>query len=376
MPRGEQGRAPKGTPSARPPADGRPRTAGSPSEEMYPAAMQYLAQALMITAFVGVMMVVIEYVNVQTRGASERLLRGGPWRQLLLGSLLGATPGCLGAYMVVTLYAHGNVSLGAVVAAMIATSGDESFVMFAQFPGTALALTLGLAVLGVLAGWGTDRLIPARWAADALDECQLELHDTPSCRCYPRGEVLRQWRRPSLARVTLSLALVSLLVAMSAGWIGPLGWDWKRVTLMLVMGIGLFVVSTVPDHFLRHHLWRHVVVQHVPRIFAWTLGVLLAIGLLSQHVDLHAWVQGSPWVVLLLAALVGIIPESGPHLIFVMLYAQGTLPLSVLAASSAVQDGHGMLPLLALSKRSFFLVKLINVAVGLGVGALLLAAGS
>ncbi len=337
--------------------------------------MQYVLQASMITAFVGVMMLVIEYVNVQTRGASERLLRGGSWRQLLLGSALGAAPGCLGAYMVVTLYAHGNVSLGAVVAAMIATSGDESFVMFAQFPGTALALTVGLALLGVLAGWATDRLVPAPVAARALDECQLELHDTPSCRCYPRGEVLHQWRRPSLARVGLTLGLAALLVVLGVGWMGPPTWDWKRVTLMLVMTIGLFVVSTVPDHFLRHHLWRHVVVEHVPRIFAWTLGVLVAIGLLSQHVDLHAWVQGSPWIVLLLAALVGIIPESGPHLVFVLLYAQGTLPLSVLVASSAVQDGHGTLPLLALSKRSFFLVKLINVAVGLGVGALLLAAG-
>lgn len=338
--------------------------------------MRYVLQALMITAFVGVMMLVIEYVNVQTRGASERLLRGGPWRQVLLGSLLGATPGCLGAYMVVTLYAHGNVSLGAVVAAMIATSGDESFVMFAQFPGTALALTLGLAVLAVFAGWATDRLVPARVAAHALDECQLELHDSPSCRCYPRGEVLRQWRRPSLARLGLSLGLVALLTAMGAGWVGPPSWDWKRVTLMLVMGIGLFVVSTVPDHFLGQHLWRHVVVKHVPRIFAWTLGVLVAIGLLSQHVDLAAWVQGSPWIVLSLAAVVGLVPESGPHLVFVLLYAQGSLPLSVLVTSSAVQDGHGMLPLLALSKRSFFLVKFINLAVGLGVGALMLAAGS
>ena len=48
------------------------------------------------------------------------------------------------------------------------------------------------------------------------------------------------------------------------------------------------------------------------------------------------------WV-LLTGALVGIIPESGPHLIFVMLYAQGLVPFSVLLTSSFVHDGHGML---------------------------------
>ena len=35
-------------------------------------------------------------------------------------------------------------------------------------------------------------------------------------------------------------------------------WNWVRVTLLLVGAFGLFVVSTVPDHFLGEHLWRHV----------------------------------------------------------------------------------------------------------------------
>lgn len=44
-----------------------------------------------------------------------------------------------------------------------------------------------------------------------------------------------------------------------------------------------------------------------------------------------------------------IIPESGPHLIFVMMYAQGLVTFSVLFTTSFVQDGHGMLPLLSYS---------------------------
>jgi hypothetical protein len=40
-----------------------------------------------------------------------------------------------------------------------------------------------------------------------------------------------------------------------------------------------------------------------------------------------------------------------------------------------VQDGHGMLPLLAESRREFMKVKLINLAAGLLLGGALLAAG-
>jgi len=74
------------------------------------------------------------------------------------------------------------------------------------------------------------------------------------------------------------------------------------------------------------------------------------------------------WV-LLIGALMGIIPESGPHLIFVMMYAQGLIPFSVLLTTSFVQDGHGMLPLLSYSLKDSVLIKIFNLIFGLSVGS-------
>jgi len=74
---------------------------------------------------------------------------------------------------------------------------------------------------------------------------------------------------------------------------------------------------------------------------------------------------------ILLAVAIGLIPESGPHMVFITLFAGGFVPFSVLFASSIVQDGHTTLPLLAESKSSFFKAKLINMIVGLAVGLLL-----
>ncbi len=333
-----------------------------------------LTQAAMIAGFVAVMMITVEYVNVLTRGAFENALSGSPLTQYLAAALLGAVPGCLGAFTVVALYSHRVVTLGAVVASMIATSGDEAFVMLALFPRTALWLTLGLAVLGFLVAPLVDRL--AGSARLASESCARMAIHAEECRCFDVPALLRQWRRPTLSRILLSLALAGYLVWVVAGGGGlPPEWNWVRVTLLLTGAFGLFVVSTVPDHFLQEHLWRHVARQHVPRIFAWTAGVLVGIGLLERFADLGTLVRHNLWGVLVAAALIGLIPESGPHLLFVNLFATGGIPISVLVTSSIVQDGHGLLPLLAQSRREFLRVKATCLLVGLVVGAAMLAAG-
>jgi len=75
---------------------------------------------------------------------------------------------------------------------------------------------------------------------------------------------------------------------------------------------------------------------------------------------------------LMISVLMGIIPESGPHLMIVTLFSKNLLPFSILLANSIVQDGHGMLPLLAESRKDFLKVKSINILVGFLVGFLLL----
>ncbi len=325
-------------------------------------------QALNITGFVFVMLLLIDYLNVMTRGLWKGQLASNRWGQYLLAAILGATPGCLGAFLVVGMYTHRLLSMGALVTAMIATSGDEAFVMFAMVPGPALALSLALLVIGILAGAITDR-----FHSGHPDQCiQMVVHEEEACRCFRHGEVLAQLKSMTPARGALLLLLVSLLVALARGYLGPPVWNWIRVTTLTLTAASLLIVGTVPEHFLEHHLWNHVVRKHVPRIFAWTLGTLLALHFLQQYLPVEELVRNNLWVVLLVASLVGLIPESGPHLVFLTLYAQGAIPISILLASSVVQDGHGMLPLLAHSRKDFMYVKAINFGAGLGVGALAL----
>ena len=322
----------------------------------------------MITSFVFIMMLLIEYINVQTSGSWQESLKKSRWGQYILGSLLGALPGCLGAFTVVSLYAHRVVSLGALVATMIATSGDEAFVMFSMIPETALWLTLLLFVIGITAGALTDLLFKRQTRLIEHLNHQLPVHESESCNCFPKGQIWRQIKQMNFPRALLIGIFALFLIFLLSGSVGPKAWDWKKITFVISTVFGLFVVSTVPDHFLEEHLWEHVLKKHLPKIFLWTLGALLALHYLEHYIDVGAWVQNNMLKMLVIAVLVGIIPESGPHLIFVTMFASGSLPLAILLASSIVQDGHGMLPMLAVSRRGFIIVKLINIVIGLMVG--------
>jgi len=232
--------------------------------------------ALMVTGFVTAMMLLIEYLNVLSRGQWQSRLARGFWGQYLLAGLLGVIPGCLGPFSVVAMYSHGTLRLGAVVAAMVATSGDEAFVMLALIPRPALALMAILLVAGVAAGALTDLLLEKRQRAPAGWCESLGVHPEEECRCFPRGQIAAQWKDCTPARGVLSTALSLFAAGLLAGWLGPTDWSWIRITLLLVCCGALFIVATVPDHFLETHLWQHVARKHVPRVFLWTLGALIA----------------------------------------------------------------------------------------------------
>jgi hypothetical protein len=337
--------------------------------------IETLKHALMITSFVFVMMLAIEYLNIQTKGSWQNSLQKSRWLQYVLSAFLGATPGCLGAFTVVALYTHSIVSFGALVAVMIATSGDEAYVMFSLFPGKALLLTAILFFLGIGAGFISDILFKPESVIIKKVRKHLEVHKQDECVCYPRGEILSQLKNFTLQRGLLMIVLALFIAGLLVNQLGPQEWNWIKITFLIGSLAALFIVSTVPEHFLEEHLWEHIVKVHVPRVFLWTFGALLLMHIMLDYLELGNWIKANYLTVMVIACLVGLIPESGPHMIFVTLFAEGAIPFGVLLAGSVVQDGHGMLPLLAESKRGFVFVKMINLAVGLFVGLACYGAG-
>ncbi len=333
-------------------------------------------EAIGISLFVFLMMVVVDYINVYTEGRFTNSMRGGKFRQYLTAGILGSTPGCLGSFLAVTMYIRGMLGFGALSACMIASSGDAAFVMLSQIPTQALILFGILLVIGTASGWIADVLV-AKLGFRPCMTCSDQDHhlEENQCRAWPENGIWEIWKRPLFLRFAFLALVIISFASVFAGILGPASWNWIRVAIVFLLVLGLFVIITVPDEYLLEHVWDHVAKKHLPKIFAWTLFTLASLTILENFVDLQSALTGHMVWIVLVAGLVGLLPDSGPHLLFVFLFANGTVPFSVLLTSSIVQDGHGMLPLLSVSVKDSLMVKGFNLLLGLLVGYAALAMG-
>ena len=408
--------------------------------------LEALRNAVLITGLVVVMMMMIESLNIESRGMVFKGLRRTKFGQVVVASLLGSVPGCMGGFATVSLYTHRMFSFGALVAMMIASSGDEAFVMLAMNPDQALILFAVLFVLAVLVGVTVD------FFHDKIHSRKCDLHDHTecgadtdchdgyvvhdheeisaiseksrngveevTCGCHQEEnhdasvqgtERYASRRHYGWKRLLMFVGLAVFIAALASGQLGhdhsahmghdhsahgshehyhvhdahvhdgPVGEQdhqgidllsegWMNVLFAGLSVIVLIVLLFASDHFVEEHMWEHIIRTHLPVIFAWTFGVLLVLGFALQYVEIDRWISDNTALMIILATLIGIIPESGPHMIFVTLFATGVVPFPVLLASSISQDGHASIPLLAESRRSFLWAKLINCLVALLAG--------
>ncbi len=346
-------------------------------------ALSVFKHALLITVFVFVMMMLVDFMDTVTQRRMTEIIKGGSWRQYSMASFLGSTPGCLGAFMNVSFYIHGTITFGALVGGMIATSGDEAFVMLAEFPRTACVLFALLFLSGIVFAWISDKItalvgiIPCESCGDhQCDHCTSGEDDaTKGTDIFRPTNVFENMRSISFTRFLLLSLIGSFLILIISGRVGPESWNWKRITFVVLSVCSLYIGSVCSEHYLHAHIWNHIAKRHLLRVFFWSFGALLFVRWGLGLWNLEGYVREHMTLVLLVGALLAMIPESGPHLIFVMMYAQGLIPFSVLFTTSFVQDGHGMLPLLSFSIKDSILIKVLNLAFGLMVGGMLFLLG-
>jgi hypothetical protein len=313
-------------------------------------------------------MILIEYINVLTHGIWQRYITQNKWKQYLLAALLGALPGCLGSYMAVAMFSHKLFTLGATITTMIATTGDEAYLMLALFPKQTFILMGILVVIALIAGYFTDKFIKPSFLGQEFSENNLPLHQHEKCTSYNFNELKNNILHPSRIRLAVSVIFTLLLAGIVYGFFMRSAETWMFYTVAIASVVVLLIILSVPKHFIEEHVWNHIVKVHLPKILLWTFIILLFITIMLKYVNLENYISDNMILVLVASVLIGIIPTSGPHLIFVTLFSQGTIPFSILLANSITQDGHGMLPLLGESKKAFILIKAIKVVLALIIG--------
>jgi len=268
-------------------------------------------ETMKIILMVALLMIIIEFLELKFKDKIREKITKRSVNQFVLASLLGSIPGCVDAFFIVSLYVHGLVGFGALAAVMLSTAGDEAFVMLTMIPETALLIFAISVILGIVGGFLADKIAKAT-KLKTSQPCAIEIHE----------EEL----------------------------------DFK--------------------HFLKDHVYGHILKKHIPKLFLWIFLTMLVIGLLIENLNLEPIITNLPvFLLIVFAALIGIVPESGPHLFFLLLFSRGLIPFSVLLVNTISQDGHGLLPLLSYSVKDTIYVQIFTTLFALAVGIFLFSMG-
>ena len=274
-----------------------------------------LRNSILITGLVITMMLLIEYINVQTQGQLSGRLRNSSFFQVVLGSLLGLIPGCMGGFATVSLYTHGVIGLGALGAMMIASSGDEAFVMLAMVPKEALILAAILLPLSIIVGLAVNFFTKGRKLQHSCpDDFRIHSndrhHDDGHGHCDHSGDCphpsFKAMLHPSWQRIVMLLGVGAFTLCLGMGLfehshgagaegcggehshgaaceccegahagheaeaacesghtvkhgINLLDEYWLNLIFALVGLFVLYFLATSNEHFIKEHLWKHVI---------------------------------------------------------------------------------------------------------------------
>jgi hypothetical protein len=278
-------------------------------------------------------------------------LKGSKRWQVPIASVLGATPGCGGAIVVVAAYSSGNVGFGAVVAALTSTMGDAAFLLIATRPdAAAVVLPLSFAV-GILSGWIVDAL-PAIRVEPSTKGCA---YVSLIGRLRPRDFLFFAVFLPGIVLGAAQLLRLPLFEAA-----GPL----PMIVGLLGTATGLWIWATSPVQAMTNAgdapLTR--MAEETSFISVWVIGAYLAYEYTVAFSGLDlALLFGAVAPILPAAAiLIGLIPGCGPQVLVTTLFTNGLIPFSALIGNAISNDGDALFPAIALNPRAAVMATLYS----------------
>lgn len=273
----------------------------------------------------------------------QSLKKAKGW-QLPLAAILGATPGCGGAVVVVAAYSSGNVSFGAVVAALTATMGDAAFLLIATRPDAAIVVLPLSLVIGVISGWVVDRLAGKTMEVDTSAQCEL-------------APVVGRTRLKDY--VFLVLAAPGLVIGVTqitgADVYAIYG---EAVTVIGLAGtaVGLFIWATSQLKAMTNGKDSPTtrMAEETAFISVWVIGAYLAYDYLVAFtgVDLEAAFSTVAPLLPLIGVVIGLVPGCGPQVLVTTLYVNGLIPFSALMGNAISNDGDALFPAIALNPKA------------------------
>ncbi len=271
------------------------------------------------------------------------VLRNANAFQVPAAAILGATPGCGGAVIVVAAYSSGNVGLGAVVAALTATMGDAAFLLIATRPDAAMVVLPISIVAGILTGYAVDRFEKRDYRDTARAHCE----HAPVIGATAPKHILY-----------LLLAAPGLFFGVSQLFQVELAQYEPFVTLVALLGtlIGLYIWSTSDVQAMTNAKDSPItrMSEETSFISVWVIFAYLAYDYMVDFtgVDLEAAFSAIAVALPLIAILIGFVPGCGPQVLVATLYINGVVPFAALIGNAISNDGDALFPAIAINPKA------------------------
>ncbi|SHJ65365.1 Putative, 10TM heavy-metal exporter [Dethiosulfatibacter aminovorans DSM 17477] len=111
---------------------------------------------LEVAVFVGCVLLIMAFINYKKHDEPLVSIEKTMKFQPVIGAFIGLIPGCGGVIFLVPLFFKGTVSFGAIIAALIATTGDAAFVLISTVPLQFVVVSFVALVTAIATGYLVD----------------------------------------------------------------------------------------------------------------------------------------------------------------------------------------------------------------------------
>ena len=319
---------------------------------------------------------------------------GPKWLHPVIGSFLGAIPGCGATIVVASLYKNKKISFGGLFATFISTLGEGSFVLLgasseADVLGNLKAyaiITLFGLISGIIFGSLADRIV----SKVNYENKQESATDN----------VIKQKPTDLLAFIFVEnigfYAIIAMAIFLApdsimALWGGGIDaiasiTSWISIALTLTCIIFYFFARFIykchdcySDSVDIKSTILHATLDVAMVITYVFVGLFVAnyvIDILIGAEQFDKWMKSSTHIVIFLAAIIGVTPGCGGMIaVAVAFITIPNFPMAALIAASISTSGDGIFPLFAENKKEAFIVSGFGLVIALVIGYLAFAIG-
>ena len=380
---------------------------------------------LAVTVFVAAMIFLFSWLQYITAGKFVDVIRSNTRWQPVIGALMGITPGCGGAIVMMPMYARGYVTYGTVIATLIATLGDAAFVLIgvavtnSAFIAPVLAVHFISFVIGISWGYLVDGMKitprnPLGKFGPTFENNNLS-RNLPESKNEDAKEIFEDLGREDesgwgyfllhqgytvLWIVTaLGLIFAVLLLAWTAQDADfTLEIDYNPLTLNgIITWIGLIGTSLSVILYISQKNWisddteasigdklysmRETMIHSASEtafVTFWVMSAYLIFEfsmLFSGMTEADIARYGDGFIAVILASFIGLIPGCGPQIIAITAYTKDLISFPALAANAISQDGDALFPLLVRHRAASIWATIHTTIPALIVGFSLMAFG-